>query len=348
MDTVESVIKAHIRTHGPMTIETFMGLALGHPQHGYYMTRDPLGVAGDFTTAPEISQLFGEMVGICLADAWLRAGAPPFHLVELGPGRGTLMADILRATKNVPAFHARMHLHLVETSPVLRAKQDEALKDYRPTWHASGDTLPDDAPLLVVANEFFDALPIRQLMLTENGLVEQVVGLEGEKLTMGLAPAPSTLLPRRVKNNEIIEISPIRETVMEGLAIRIGTQGGMLLAIDYGHDTPEPAGDTFQAVYKHRFCDPLEHVGDADLTSHVDFHALKAIAKRHGCEAYGSISQKEFLEAMGIHARYAQLNDTKLESGLMRLLDPNDMGNLFKVIAVTSSGFSPAAPSNRA
>lgn len=341
MDTLEGVIKAHIRTHGPMTIETFMGLALGHPTYGYYITRDPLGQAGDFTTAPEISQLFGEMIGLCLADAWLRAGAKPFALAELGPGRGTLMADILRATKHVPDFHARMSLHLVETSPVLRAKQKEALHGFNPQWHDSVNTLPRDVPLLIVANEFFDALPIRQAVDGH----ERVVGLDDAgKLTFGLVPCPVPL-PKR---EGFLEFSPIRDAVTETLAKRIATQGGLMLAIDYGHDVPDATGDTLQAVYRHTFCEVLAHIGDADLTSHVDFYRLREIAKAQGCAVYGSVTQKDFLEELGIRVRYGMLKNETLKDGMERLLDPAQMGALFRVIAVSSSGLFPAGFGNRA
>jgi NADH dehydrogenase [ubiquinone] 1 alpha subcomplex assembly factor 7 len=333
MDTLESVIKAHINTHGPMDISTFMGLALGHPTYGYYMTRDPLGAEGDFTTAPEISQLFGEMIGLCLADYWLRAGAPLFHLVEFGGGRGTLMADILRATKNVPGFHSKLKLHMVETSPVLRAKQNELLAVYNPVFHDSADTLPQDAPLYMVANEFFDALPIRQAISTPKGWMERVVGLDNDNLVFGLI----SMANPPTEAGTIFEWSPIRENVMQHLSERIKTQGGLLLAIDYGHDTQNPNGDTLQAVYKHQFCDVLAHIGHADITSHVDFYKLKTIAQKAGCFVLDSITQKDFLENLGILVRLQMLNAPQLDSGVKRLLDPAGMGSLFRVLAVTCS-----------
>lgn len=348
MDTLESVIKAHIRTYGPMTIETFMGIVLGHPKLGYYITRDPLGVGGDFTTAPEISQLFGEMIGLCLADAWLRAGCPPFHLVELGPGRGTLMADLLRGTKNIAGFHEKMRLHLVETSPALRAKQEALLEGYKPTWHSDDNTLPEDAPLFIIANEFFDALPIRQIAMLNHKAVERTVGLdENGALTYGLTDAPPSLLSRRLDDGEIIEVSPLREAVMEKLSRRITTQGGIFLIIDYGEDSPKFGGDTFQAVHKHGYCNPLEHIGHADLTSHVDFYRLRSIARQYGCDTQGAVTQAAFLEGLGIRARAAMLQDDQIDSGLERLVDPRSMGVLFKVMAA-SFGFSPAVPDNHA
>ncbi|NBX66893.1 MAG: SAM-dependent methyltransferase [Proteobacteria bacterium] len=340
MDTLESVIKSHIRTHGPMTIETFMGMVLAHPRFGYYMTRDPLGAPGDFTTAPEISQLFGEMLGLCLADAWLRAGAPDFDLVEFGPGRGTLMADLLRATKNIPAFHDRMRLHLVEMSPVLREKQAAMLKVYKPNWHDSHETLPTDRPLLMVANEFFDALPIQQVV---NGR-ERVIGLDARgELLFGLGAA----MPVGSKHDDVYEHAPIRDAFAGALAERIKSQGGLMLAIDYGHDTPNSTGDTLQAVYKHTFCGVLENIGHADLTSHVDFYRLRQVAEKCGCTVFGSVTQKDFLESLGIRLRLKMLDTPALQSGVERLLAPDEMGLLFRVIAF-ASGFSPAGFGNPA
>ncbi len=340
-NSLESLIAAEIRTHGPIGIDRFMDLALAHPRLGYYITRDRLGAAGDFTTAPEISQLFGEMVGLCLADAWLRAGAPRVHLVELGPGRGTLMADLLRATRRIPDFHARCDIHLVETSPALRAKQAEALAGFAPVWHDSADTLPTDAPLLAVANEFFDALPVRLAEMTAQGWRERVVGLDDAgRLTYGYAALPFALPP--LPAGSVIEFAPARERVMDGLARRIATQGGLLLAIDYGHDTPAAVGDTFQALYRHTYSHPLAHIGQSDLTSHVDFHRLKVVAAQAGCTVHGSVTQKHFLESLGIQLRLERLNAPQLAEGARRLTDPEGMGGLFRVLGVSSSPFCPS------
>lgn len=338
METVEAVIKSHIRAHGPMDIGMFMGLALGHPKHGYYITRDPIGAAGDFTTAPEISQTFGEMITVCLIEAWMRAGQPDVHLVELGPGRGTLMADIMRCCKNAHAFFERMTLHLVETSPVLREAQKNKLSAHKPVFHDSIETLPVDAPLLIVANEFFDALPIRQRVMTERGWQERVVGLEGEKFVFGLKPMPPGHALQPV--GTIVEFSPAREAVMAQLCARLQKQGGLMLAIDYGHAMPDAAGDTFQAVRKHQYCSPLEHVGHADLTSHVDFTNLANIAQAAGCNVHGPATQKNYLENLGIHTRLKALqsvnpDNTELAPGVMRLTDPDGMGGLFKVLGVS-------------
>lgn len=352
METLEEVIKAQIRATGPIDVGQFMALALGHPTFGYYMTRDPLGARGDFTTAPEISQMFGEMVTVCVVEAWIRAGKPDVHLVELGPGRGTLMADMLRACKNAPDFYERAKIHLVETSPVLREAQKKALGNYKPVWHDSVDTLPTDAPLLIVANEFFDALPVRQGVMTKKGWRERVIGLEGDKLSFGVAAQPPAFAKTTGgKAGDILEYSPMREAVMKALATRLQKQGGLMVAIDYGHDVPDAMGDTFQAVRKHGYCPPLENIGDADLTSHVDFAKLAQIARDKGCTVLGPVTQKAFLEAMGIGIRLNRLieNDAKNETmraGMERLTAEGGMGTLFRVMAVTGNvsfcSFQPA------
>lgn len=362
MEDVEGIIKQQIRQSGPIDIGTFMSLALGHPKFGYYITRDPIGAQGDFTTSPEISQCFGEMLTVCMVEAWIRGGKPDVHLVELGPGRGTLMADFLKSCKNAPDFFERMDIHLVETSPVLRAAQKAKLAGYTPHWHDSIDTLPADGPLLILANEFFDALPIRQAVMTLDGWREKVVGLsESGTLQFGIAQGgPSfrknagdawlaTLPP--APEGTIMEVSPVRDAVMRSLCARLQKQGGLMIVIDYGHAVPGAAGDTFQAVRKHKYVSPLENVGHADLTSHVDFARLDAIASEAGCAVYGPVSQKSFLEAMGIHTRLKNLqaqnpSDETLAPGVTRLIDPQGMGQLFKVMAVSAQvsfcRFSPA------
>lgn len=351
MDKVEDIIKAQIRQNGPMDIGAFMTLALTHPKLGYYMTRDPIGAAGDFTTSPEISQIFAEMITVCMIEAWIRAGKPDVHLVELGPGRGTLMADFLRCCKNAPDFFERMTLHLVETSPVLRDKQRAALPGFKPVFHDSIDTLPADAPLLIIANEFFDALPIRQSVMTAEGWRERVVGLEGDTLVFGLAPpAPLTLKPTKTPapvlpkapEGSLMEYSPVRDAVMAQLAARLQKQGGFLLAIDYGHAVPGAIGDTFQAVKKHQYVSPLTDVGNADLTSHVDFARLAGIAAAAGCNVLGPVTQKSYLETMGMATRLAALQATNpdnkdLGPAAMRLVDQDGMGGLFKALGVTGN-----------
>lgn len=359
-ETLTDILIRHIRDNGPISVSHFMGLALGHPQYGYYMNRDPFGRLGDFVTAPEISQLFGEMIGVWMADLWLRMGAPsPFLLVESGPGRGTLMADLLRATRKVDGFHTAMQIHLIETSPSLRTLQAHALAGHAPYWHDSIDTLPDDAPILFVANEFLDALPIIQLMHGDKGWAERVIGLSDDgQLMFGLAPAdpslvaaiPDVLDPR--DGNGIYEVSPARSGFTALLSERIERQGGAALFIDYGH-SHHGMGDTLQAMRGHKFVSVFDDVGTADITSHVDFEAVAEAAIHHGASVYGPVEQWQFLEDMGIRMRASHLINNAADekqaddvrAGLERLVSPDQMGALFKVLAIghdagpTPSGF---------
>ncbi|TVP74392.1 MAG: class I SAM-dependent methyltransferase [Rhodobacteraceae bacterium] len=348
MSALKSLILRQIAATGPMSIADFMSLCLLHPQHGYYTTRDPLGAGGDFTTAPEISQMFGEMLGLWLAQVWHDQGAPaPVTLAELGPGRGTLMADILRATRAVPGFHAALSLHLVEASPVLRAAQAEKLAAFAPVFHDSADSLPD-APLLLVANEFFDALPIRQFQRKGRAWAERMVGAQGDALIFGLAPpAPFEALSERLEDTEddqIVETCAPACAVLDPIAARIHTHGGAALIVDYGDW--KSRGDTLQALRGHAYDDPLAHPGDADLTAHVDFRALAKAAAP--LQAHALTPQGVFLERLGITRRAQTLAQglagPALESHIAahrRLTHPQEMGQLFKVLALTHPNAPP-------
>ena len=286
----------------------------------YYATRDPLGAAGDFTTAPEISQMFGEIVGAALADCWARAGRPGGACyVELGPGRGTLASDALRVLAKAGL---EPPVHLVETSPVLRQAQAAAVPHAE--WHDSIEQLPGDAPLLIVANEFLDALPIRQ----------HVGGIERHVEVIGAALAFD-------RDGEIVETSPARDGVVAALAQRLSRQGGVALFIDYGHERTAP-GDTLQAVRAHRFASVLEHPGEQDLTSHVDFQRVGDVALQHGAAVAGPAEQGAWLERLGIQARARVLahaapdRAAEIEAARARLCRPDQMGSLFKVLAIHS------------
>jgi len=354
------LLTRRIALGGPISIATFMAEALGHPAHGYYITRDPLGVMGDFTTAPEISQMFGEMVGVWLADCWLRLGSPdPVTLVELGPGRGTLMADALRATRRVPGFHAALRLALVETSPALRSRQAANLEGYDPHWHDNLAEVPA-GPMLMVANEFFDALPIRQFVQGPRGWAERKVGLdETGALTFMLEPAPmaAALHPvfadPRIPTGAVAELCPAGIGVAREIGQRLAANPGAALLIDYGYAGPA-IGDTLQALRAHRMVPVLEAPGLADLTAHVDFTALAQVAQQAGAEAHPgpgrTIDQGDWLRAMGIEARATALSrqatpqqTATIAAALIRLIDPGRMGRLFKAIALTSPGFGPPA-----
>ncbi len=350
MTALADLLRRRIAANGPITLADYMRDCLLHPQHGYYATRDPLGAAGDFTTAPEISQMFGELLGLALAQSWLDQDAPtPFTLAELGPGRGTLMADVLRATRAVPGFHEGARLHLVEASAPLRARQAETLAAYAPTWHDSVSTLPQ-APLFLLANEFFDALPVRQFVRRGDGWAERMVGLAEGALTFGLSdPAPLAALAHRLADTAegaIVETCPEAGPMIAQVAARIARHGGAALVIDYGDWRSN--GDTLQALRSHAFDLPLAHPGQADLTAHVDFEALARSAVAAGAAHAPLTPQGAFLERLGITARAQTLahglTGRALESHIAahrRLTHPQEMGNLFKVLALHPQGSAP-------
>jgi SAM-dependent MidA family methyltransferase len=341
---LEEELRRLIALEGPISVERYMELCLAHPVHGYYRTRDPLGAAGDFTTAPEISQMFGELIGVFAANVWSAMGSPPaFRLVELGPGRGTLMADALRALKVLPAFLEACSVHLVETSPALRERQRAALggAGVPVAWHDRADEVPD-GPVIAVANEFFDALPVRQYVATPRGWCERRVGLVEDRLTFGLSAEPEPAIRAPVREGAVLEASPASVAVARSLSRRIVQGGGALLAIDYGY--AEGGGrDTLQAVRAHAHADPLEDPGEADLTAHVDFQALAAAGAAEGAAVHGPATQGEFLRALGIEVRAASLKRRAsgpqaeaIDAALRRLAGgvEGEMGVLFKVLGL--------------
>lgn len=315
MTPLERALRERIKAKGPITVEAFMEACNAY----YYATRDPFGARGDFTTAPEISQLFGELVGACLADCWNRAGAPPDAIyAEPGPGRGTLAADALRVLRRAGWAG---EVHFVETSPVLRDLQAQSVPEAH--WHESLDELPR-RPLLVVANEFLDALPVRQMVA---GAERRVVIAAG-----GLAFD---------RDGEIVEVSPARDAVIRALAARLVENGGVALIIDYGHER-SASGETLQAVRGHAFAPVLASPGEQDLTAHVDFGAVGRAARQAGAEVSNLISQGEWLARLGIEPRAAALARSnpqradELRTAVERLCAPADMGELFKIIAMRS------------
>ena len=338
MTPLAGLIAARIRASGPISLAEYMRLCLMDSRHGYYATRDPFGAGGDFTTAPEIHQMFGEICGLALAQAWLDQGSPaPFHLVEPGPGRGTLMADMLRATARVPGLHQAARVALIEASPHLRQVQRDRLPGVR---HV--ETLEETAgrPLFLMANEFIDALPIRQFQMTPEGWRERMVGLEAEALRLGLGPVVP--LSRPGQPGDIVEDCPEGAAFVEALARRIAAQGGAAILVDYGGWNGY--GDTFQALRDHAPEDPFAHPGQADLTAHVDFAALAAAALRGGAVVSRPVRQGDWLCALGIEARarrLAQAGDAGAMAALRRLTDPAEMGHLFKAIAIWPKGAPP-------
>lgn len=340
MTPLAGILARQIAATGPMSLAEYMAACLGHPEHGYYTTRDPLGTRGDFTTAPEISQLFGEMLGLALAQAWIDQGRPaPFTLAELGPGRGTLMADALRVTRDVPGFAQAARVHLVETSAALRAVQAATLAT-TPTWHDSVETLPD-APLFLVANEFFDALPIRQFQRVGDGWAERMVGLDGDRLALGQStPAPLAALEHRLADTPeggIVETRAPAEAIAAEVGARIASRGGAALIGDYGDWRSR--GDTLQAVAGHAPADPFAAPGQADLTAHVDFEALALAAAPARCTPL--VPQGVFLERLGITERARSLAKGRnaeevdaIAAAHRRLTHPDEMGSLFRIMAL--------------
>lgn len=339
-----------IAASGPISVADYMALCLFDPGGGYYTTREPFGAAGDFTTAPEISQMFGELVAIWLYAAWQATGSPASPtLAEIGPGRGTLMKDMLRVLSKLdPVFTA--NVAMIETSPRLREVQEQALADSgaRVTWHETVATLPA-APLFIVGNELFDAIPTRQFVKIGAAWHERAVGVgEDGKLAFVAGPATieAALLPAEAETSpagSIFEFAPARTATMEAIAERIAASGGVGLFFDYGHLEPG-IGDTLQALRRHRYDDVLAHPGQADLTSHVDFAALATAARRYGLDAHMA-TQGEFLLELGLLERagslgaYAgQATRERISGEVERLAGPDAMGTLFKVLAIAPAG----------
>jgi len=347
MNALKREIATNIAHDGPITLEHYMGLCLGHPQHGYYMTREPFGVAGDFVTAPEISQMFGELIGVWLAEAWSAAGAPrPANLIELGPGRGTLMSDMLRVARIAPDFLEAITPSLVEMSPRLRDIQQRTLASAakKISWTDSFASTPQ-GPAFIVVNEFFDALPVRHYVKTLAGWRQRLVGLDQTgALAFGLSESIETAITAPAREGSIIEVCPTGQRLMSDIAQRLVREGGILLLIDYGY-TQTSLGDSLQAVSRHNYVDPLDAPGEADLTAHVDFGALARAAQAQGAKVMGPVTQAHFLLQLGIERRAETLtrNATPEQTqdvmaSLDRLTGTHDpqrhMGALFKVMAV--------------
>jgi SAM-dependent MidA family methyltransferase len=353
-----SEIKRLIKSSGPMPVWRYMELCLTHPTLGYYVSRDPLGREGDFTTAPEVSQMFGELLGLWAASVWKSMGSPAtFHLVELGPGRGTMMADALRALRVVPPLYQTLDLHLVEINPVLRDKQRATLSGMRNiTWHDNIDEVPE-GPAIILANEYFDVLPIHQAVRGETGWHERVIELDKSgALDFGASteqiPRFEVLLPPLVRAAPVGAVFEWRPNVeMMKIARRLRGQGGAALVIDYGHLRSE-TGDTLQAIARHTFADPLTAPGQADVTAHVDFQALAHAAEDVGARVHGPVTQGEFLKSIGIETRAVTLMAKAppevaedISSALKRLVGGgrSGMGTLFKVLGVSAPDI-PALP----
>jgi NADH dehydrogenase [ubiquinone] 1 alpha subcomplex assembly factor 7 len=340
-------MRALIAQHGPMTVAQFMAQALHDPMSGYYARRAALGAAGDFITAPETSQMFGELVGLWCAQSWTELGSPaPVRLIELGPGTGALIRDMRRAARALPAFAAAIDVHLVESSGVLRAAQTASVADA--AWHSRLEEAPH-GPALIVANEFLDCLPVRQFVRTDDGWRERLVGVVGDALTFGLAPSAlpdDSLIPeplRAAPPGSVAEVAPALAAVVAQLAERLLRHAGRALFVDYGAPQTE-AGDTLQAVRRHQKVDPLADPGGADLTAHVDFGALARLAHAAGLDVAGPKAQGAWLRALGVEARAAALSASRPDRAdviarqLHRLTAEAEMGVLFQAICLSSPG----------
>jgi SAM-dependent MidA family methyltransferase len=347
--TLLALLSQRIRDQGPISVADYMAQALGHPDFGYYMGRDPFGVRGDFTTAPEISQMFGELIGLWAAIVWQSMGCPgKLVLTEMGPGRGTLMADLLRAAKTLPPFFAALDVHLIETSPALANRQRQTLDGHSVTWHTGFDDLPD-GPLILVANELFDALPIRQLEKQGGRWFERMVGLDdagGLAFVAGPAVEAPPLAPAVLgaPDGSIAELCPAGRDLAGAIGRRLVQGGGAALIIDYGPPR-SGAGDTLQAVKGHAYHPVLAQPGQADLTAHVDFQSLAEAALATGAAVHGPEPQGRWLLKLGIEERATMLMKSAshdqaahLASGARRLIDPAEMGTLFQVLAITQPG----------
>jgi SAM-dependent MidA family methyltransferase len=352
MNRLGEKIAGLIRAAGPISVADYMAICLFDPEDGYYTTREPFGAKGDFVTAPEVSQMFGELVAVWLVQAWQANGKPlPATIAEIGPGRGTLMKDIVRTISRIaPDLAAGADFALVETSPRLAAVQQETLRGSGPafTWHAVLDTLPE-SPLFIVGNEIFDALPFRQFVKYDRKWLERAIGLDNDDAfqfgigTVSLAPVSLPAEAKNAPDGSIFEIAPAREALMSEVASRIAAHGGAGLFFDYGHLGPG-LGDTFQAVRVHKSEGVFDNPGEADLTSHVDFAALAGVARAQGLASHMT-TQAGFLIGMGLLERAGRLGQqgddaarAKIAADAERLAGSDQMGELFKVLAILPHG----------
>ena len=355
-DLNEHLIKL-IKLHGPIPVSSYMTEALTNPKHGYYVNQNPFGKEGDFVTAPEVSQMFGELIGLWFADIWLKMGRPlKVHLIELGPGKGTLTADIIRVLEVLPEFLDVIDLHFVEASPQLIEIQKQKFSDFKgnKTWHdtvklALNAADADDEVTFIVANEFFDALPIRQFQKADLGWHERMITVDesGEGLTFMLSPFPvqDVSLPESLKSadlHSIIEIAPMAEYLTNMIAEHFKTHQGAALFVDYGY-TEYRTGETLQAVEKHKYANIFEKPGFADLSAHVNFRKLLDITEFNGIRSLGPREQGKFLNNMGIEERVRILTKNAtpeqkqdILGALVRLISADEMGTLFKVIGMIS------------
>lgn len=346
-------------------METFMDMALYHPEYGYYMTRDPFGIDGDFTTSPEISQMFGELIGAWIIDTWIKMGSPErFQLIECGAGRGTMMADIWRVCKAVDSIAKAVQIRIIETSPLLKKIQKTALEDAPVTWIDTLDEL-DNTPIIVLGNEFLDAMPVRQFFWTKEGWKERGVSLgidDSSGIDSLCAEDTATdIVPDDVRENKLVmnqayEYSPAQKRVIGDISCALKKNTGACLLIDYGYTSGQ--GDTLQAVKGHEHTEILHNIGECDLTAHVNFSLIRKWAKQHNLTIHGPQTQGVFLLSLGIESRANILSAAALKipdktksqnaidhinSAKERLIQPKKMGSLFKVMSLSYGIDAPLA-----
>ena len=352
MNALEEEIRALIKLEGPLTVERFMALCLTHPRYGYYTRQNVFGAAGDFITAPEISQMFGELIGLWAAQVWINMGEPAeFRLIELGPGRGTLMADALRAAGQAEGFLKAARLHLVEASAKLRAEQRNTLPvlPRKTEWHDLFSDVPG-GPAIIIANEFFDALPIRQFLRRQGQWHECLAGIGKDgSLAFGLSGAAAKDIARAAPDGDVLEICPAGLELARDIGARLAAEKGAALIIDYGYPGKRNQ-PTLQALRAHSYAPILENPGEADLTAHVDFSALAAAARSGGAAVFPPVTQAALLDRLGLDARADKLKqnaDTaqqaEIEAARARLTDLSEggMGRLFKALTIASPGMIP-------
>ncbi len=350
MASLETLIQAEITENGPLTLDRYMELALLHPEFGYYQKQQAIGSKGDFITAPEISQMFGELIGLWCVDTWTKLGSPnQFALVEMGPGRGILMEDIIRMTSRIPEFQQAAQIHLVEASNRLQSLQKERLAAPHITWHKEFPNLDKDLPVIVIGNEFLDALPVKQFKFSNGDWQEVAITLHDSELSYTHISSSARNLPEEGEEGQIQEYSPAADAFIQMLGNHIQLSGGAALFIDYG-PAEETAGDSFQAIKDHKYSDPLIAPGTADLTAHVQFGRLQNIALKSGCASPAIEGQGRFLERLGIEARVMQLSrqaneaqQKDIAAAHKRLVSDEGMGTLFKAFAFSSKLNAPFA-----
>lgn len=352
------MIKTEIKKFGPMSIERYWTLCQYHNDYGYYTTHNPIGSSGDFITSPEISQLFGEMIGIWAMDQWVKMGKPSqINLVELGPGHGTLMSDLLHIGRVLPEFLSALHIHMIEISPCLKKIQQNLLLNKTNlcrdvTWHQNLSNLPENGPLIIIGNEFFDSIPIRQYIWQGSAWRERLIDTDGENFhfvcsEQNTGACPEDLLFQRSPKREsspaegdILEISALRDSLFDQLVFKLKNQRGSAIFIDYGY-TKTTVGDSLQAIHKHEFSNVLDYQGVSDITSHVNFEKLYLKAKNYKLDSTVCF-QRDFLISMGIELQAKNIISNapsevdNIENALTRLLSVNQMGKLFKVLTVSN------------